>query len=187
MTLARRSRISSWRAAGAATLLSVALCGCGSGAEGLGASSTSGPAGGQPDAVNPPAPPIDTQLPPDLAEGLPRTDGGQPVVMTTNATLAPGVMLALTYDEKLDDPISRWGSCLSRVVGCYRTNGGYLGGCVDHIEVCGDPAGGDGCCPRGCLDRYKALRGQGVPEDTAVDGSFIAGDCIPGFTGPVQP
>jgi hypothetical protein len=126
---------------------------------------------------NPPPPPLPRSLPPEAFEGGRRTDGGLPIIATSDFD---GLELQLAYDETLDDPLARRGQCLDRVAACYRANRGKLGGCVDLIEVCPDPAGGHGCCPRACIDAYHAQR-KSKDEQAAVEASFVAGDCIPGF------
>jgi hypothetical protein len=128
---------------------------------------------------NAPSPVESTDLPDDLEEALERTDGGLPILITS-PPIVTGVAVDIAYDETLDDPITRWGECLARVTGCYDTNAGRLGGCVDMIEICADEPGGKGCCPKGCISAYKAARDD-MDEDTAVRASFVLGDCIPGF------
>src|SRR5262245_37495805 len=75
-----------------------------------------------PARASPPAAPVSRWLPPELAVGLPRTDKGLPILVSTRATLPPGKSLVLAYDQSLDDPITRWGECVGRVSACYRTN-----------------------------------------------------------------
>lgn len=132
-------------------------------------------------STQPPAPATPAAMPSALEDALPKTDDGLPIVVQTGAGLPSGLSLALAYDATLADPIALWGQCLSRVTACYRTNEGPITGCVDLIEVCADDAGGEGCCPRACLDRFHELRDGGTGEDDAVNGSFLEGSCIPGF------
>jgi hypothetical protein len=133
-------------------------------------------------------PPPNLDLPPDVESALPHTEAGLPVLMSLTADMPPGLALALAYDAKNDDPVARWGSCLGRVGACYRTNGGWLGGCVDSIPTCDDPNGGRGCCPSACIKAFKdALAANGNDEDKAVEASFLAGGCIPNFVPPPAP
>jgi hypothetical protein len=125
----------------------------------------------------PPPPALPRNLPPEAFEGGRRSDDGLPIIATADFD---GLELQLVYDEAIDDPLSLRGQCLDRVAACYRANHGELGGCVDLIEVCPDPAGGHGCCPQACIDAYHAHR-KTLDEQAAVEASFVAGDCIPGF------
>jgi hypothetical protein len=127
----------------------------------------------------PPAPPIPALLPDDLEGSLPRTDGGLPILLANPLGAGTGVALALTFDKTLDDPVTRWGECMGRVVACYDANGANaIEGCLRLIETCPTDRGGNGCCPRTCLTAYENLRAQGQQEDRAVIGSYLRGDCI---------
>lgn len=126
----------------------------------------------------PPGPATSADLPSDFASGLPVLDSGLPVLIASNGG---GIGLVLAYDQTLDDPIARWGECLSRVTACYRANGSNpIAGCIDQIERCADDRGGKGCCPTACVDEFHRLDGD-LSEDDAVTQSFGKGDCVAGF------
>ncbi len=135
-----------------------------------------------PPGVRPPAPPTPRDLDPAAVALLPATEDGRPVLLSTGSPGPDGYEIELVYDRAIDDPISRWGQCLSRVVSCYRENaGGPIAACVAVVERCASDAGGEGCCPPACLDAFEgALRG-GMVEDDAVDSVFVEGDCVEGL------
>lgn len=134
-----------------------------------------------PPGVAPPGPPAPRALPPELAD-LPRSEDGLPVLATTGAP-GPDVYEAqLVYDEAADDPITRWGQCLSRVVACYDANpSGPIAGCLERIERCERDSGGEGCCPAPCLRAVADAIAGGAPEDDAIDATLVRGDCVEGF------
>jgi hypothetical protein len=120
------------------------------------------------------------ELPPELAD-LPRTDGGLPILFETTATMPPGWSLALAYDPKLDDPITRWGECAGRVVSCHQTASSSVAACIGAIATCADPNGGRDCCPASCLDEFRGLIGSGTPLAEAVNRVFVESACFPGL------
>jgi hypothetical protein len=95
--------------------------------------------------------------------------------------LPPGLSVALGYDDTLDDPISRWGQCLSRVLGCYRASPTAISTCVASMDRCADDTGGQGCCPPACIEQFRANVAAGMAENNAVDASFVEGTCVAGF------
>ena len=58
-----------------------------------------------------PSPP-DREIPPAVASALPKDAQGRPILIESGG-------VGLVYDSKLDDPIARWGACLSLVAGAY--------------------------------------------------------------------
>jgi hypothetical protein len=130
----------------------------------------------------PPAAPVDGAFPLDFIGAPPRTDSGAVILIQSNATLGGGLSLVLAYDETLDDPITRWADCLGRVNACYQSNCGAIAGCVDAIPRCASANGGPGCCPSACIEAFHAALDGGTDEPTALTRSFLAGECIPGFS-----
>lgn len=131
------------------------------------------------DPANPPAPPVDTRLPPALRAALPTTDAGLPILIWTNAG---GLEVGLAVDETIDDPSRRRASCMSRVSACYEANPGRkIAGCIDQIEQCKDNTGGLGCCAPACIKEFRALSKQGVDEDEAIDRVFLGAACLEGY------
>jgi hypothetical protein len=132
--------------------------------------------------ARPPTPPPPRGLPPELAEALPRTDAGLPILLTVPLQVAPGFDLQLVYDESLDDPLARWDECLGRVVACAEANAGHpIDGCIGFIEPCADDTGGQACCPPACIAAYHERRSAGDEEEQALLASFFAGDCVAGL------
>ena len=133
--------------------------------------------------VQPPVqqpPPAQRPTFPDDA-GYERDDAGRPILGSFPSPIAPGFDLQLVYDEKLDDPIARWGFCLDRVVACANANRGRsLDGCFKQIERCGDESGGFGCCPPACIDAYAARRTAGDSTEAALKASLFAPTCVAG-------
>ena len=117
-------------------------------------------------------------MPSAVQAQLPKTPADLPVV--GRSSLA-GVSVDFVYDATLDDPITRWGDCLERVVGCATTNPRSLGGCVATLKPCASAAGGPGCCPRRCLDEFAAELAGGRSEDDALASVFLQGSCVQGF------
>ena len=114
--------------------------------------------------------------------GFERDDAGLPILLRVPSQLAPGYDLVVAYDEKRDDPIARWGQCMSRVVACVQANPGQLiDGCIPKIERCADDSGGPGCCPPACLDAYAARRSAGDDEEAALLATFFDGSCVTGL------
>jgi hypothetical protein len=120
-------------------------------------------------------------MPAEIATVLPVNDAGLPIIVATNAEVEPGVTIELAYDATIDDPIARWGQCLSRVAACYQTNPGPIAGCIDLVERCADGTGGNACCPPGCISAFHSLMASGTDEDTAIGKTFLQGDCVIGF------
>jgi len=131
----------------------------------------------------PPAPRPDPVAVGAALAGLPKDDDGRPILIRSPGPTDESV--ELTFDPTLDDPMARWGECMGRVSGCYKSNQGRLGVCVDMIPLCADDSGGTGCCPPSCVTSYKALRAQGMDEAAAVAGSFRKGDCVTGYSAQV--
>jgi hypothetical protein len=131
---------------------------------------------------------VSVELPAELVAALPRTDGGLPVLFGPLAAASnPALSLQFAYDDKLDDPLARWGDCLSRVTACYDANpGAPVARCIDVIEPCADDTGGKACCPPACIAGFKALRRQGVEERAAIDQSFLKGACVKGLREQLQ-
>jgi hypothetical protein len=129
----------------------------------------------------PPAARVPPELPAEIESSLPHTDDGLPILLDVPTEAIPGFKLQLVFDATLDDPITRWGECLARVMSCYKTND-RVSSCIEtQIEICADDQGGNGCCPRACIEEYARLHDEGASEDEAVENSVILGDCIPGF------
>ena len=132
--------------------------------------------------ANPPGPPIEPSIPPDIEAALEHDEQGRPVMIDTPSMTSSAEKIALVFDKDLDDPIARWGSCLERVTACYRANpGSPIAGCIDQIERCADDTGGKGCCAGACISEFKRQRGLGVTEDEAIDASFVKGHCLQGI------
>lgn len=132
---------------------------------------------------NPPGPVIDPTMPAELAAGLPRDPEGRPILIQTTSMIAPGEQIALVYDDVRDDPITRWGACLERVVACYRANpGAPVDGCIDQIAQCPDATGGIGCCPTACVQAFHRQLAGSVDERRAIVASFVRGDCVQGMS-----
>jgi hypothetical protein len=124
---------------------------------------------------------VPASLPAEIEAALPHTEDGLPILMDLPVEALPGFKLQLVVDSTRDDPMTRWGECLARVMSCYKTND-RVTGCIEQgIEICASDSGGNGCCPRACVDAYSRLHGSGMSEEDAVEGSFIEGGCIPGF------
>ena len=125
----------------------------------------------------PPTPVVDIPL--ETFESFDTNADGLPITASIDTPFGYSIDAVVT---DVDDPLSRWGQCLGRVVGCYRANAGRLTGCAEYIELCGDNTGGHGCCPSRCVEEFQTLLGQGLSEDEAVARSFLAGDCVEGLT-----
>lgn len=138
---------------------------------------------GEDAATHPPGPPVSADLPRELAEALPKTDGGLPILFAVQGGGAnPGLSVRFVYDSKRDDAISRWGQCLSRLTACYSANPrAPIGGCIELIERCADDQGGKGCCPDACVASFRALRAKGIGQEEAVEQSFLEGGCVRGL------
>jgi len=160
------TRLGAW--AIAALLLSCNDSGC-----------SSGPDGGPGTGKRPPAPAVR----PGLSDaGFALDDAGRPVLARVPTMIAPGHELVISYDEKIDDPVARWGHCLQRVVACSQANQGLrIDGCIPQIERCADDSGGFGCCPPACLEAYAARRSAGDDEETALTTTFFEGSCVSGL------
>ena len=134
-----------------------------------------------PPGVQPPGPPTPRALPAELEAALPRTDDGRPILLASAGSGPEAADVQLVYDEDADDPITRWGQCLGRVVSCYEANdGGPIAGCLAVVERCASGDGGEGCCPSACLDELASAIAGGMPEDEAVDTILVEGACVPG-------
>lgn len=122
--------------------------------------------------------------PPDgFTEALPKTDTGLPIVIQAAGTLTGSLTVALAYDAERDDALSRWGSCLRRVLACGETNlPKPAAACIDAIDRCPDDTGGNGCCAPACLSEFDQLLAQGNDELAAITGSFLKGNCQKGMT-----
>lgn len=132
-----------------------------------------------PASVQAPAPPAALEVPEAIAEHLPRTEEGLPIV---GGVSAGGVQLSLSYDATLDDPITRWAACLERVVACGEANEpAALAGCIATIDVCQAPEGGEGCCPVRCLEDFDRQRTNGLDDAAAIERVFLRGDCVAGY------
>ena len=107
--------------------------------------SVSAPRAAVPSDCKPLQPPPSRELPEALKKALPRDREGRPVIAQQGG-------LGLVYDSKLNDPITRWGACLSRVLAVKTANpgAGMLSHCIDLMEVCPTDEGGDDCCPQAC-------------------------------------
>ncbi len=130
--------------------------------------------------ANPPAPPP-PELPAEIKQQMPHSRDGLPLLSFVNWD--GDHYIGIAYDAKLDDPLARWASCLGRVGACYETNSGPVAGCIDNFRfpVCATDAGGKHCCPPACVRAFKQQLSTGVDEDTAIDRSFVNGDCVAGL------
>ncbi len=156
--------------------MGLAVCACGDGRGALDAGLDAG--------VRPPAPVVSSEVPPAVLAALPKTDAGLPILIMLPGAAPSGGTPALVYDPALDDPIARWGACLSRVGACYETNAPQpISGCVELIERCDDDSGGDDCCPPACIAGFQARVAAGADEWSAVKESFVRGGCLTGFPG----
>lgn len=136
-----------------------------------------------PPGAVPPGPPTPRALPAEVETALAHTDDGRTILLSTGAAGPEGTDIQLVYDEDAEDPITRWGQCLGRVVACYEANeGGPIAGCMTLVERCASDDGGEGCCPGPCLDAFAAAIAGGMEEDAAVDTILVGGDCVPGLT-----
>jgi hypothetical protein len=134
----------------------------------------------KPPLVDPPKA-REAKLPKELVDTLAKNDAGLPILIQGGDAVV-GMSIGLVFDESLDDPIARWGECLSRVADCYTVNGNRgVTACIGKLERCADETGGKGCCPSGCFTAFEALRKDGVAEDEAVDRTFRDGACVAGF------
>ena len=98
-----------------------------------------------------------------------------------------GYSIALVYDDKIDDPVTRWSACFQRVLACHAPAESSVTACVKRIATCAKPEGGPSCCPQACLTAFDQALAAGKSEDVAVDQVFLAGACIPGFEGSNAP
>ncbi len=142
--------------------------------------------------VRPPAPPRPVELPAEVKQAFPADEKGRPMLASSTAGGDGALQIAIVYDETLDDPITKWGACLERVVACKRANPKQsIRDCVPLIPRCASDAGGAACCPGPCLDAFASARATGVSDLIAVEQTFIKGDCVAGLAdflaGPVQP
>ena len=124
-------------------------------------------------------PPPSRDLPADVAKALPRDSQGRPIIIGQGGT-------ALVYDKAVDDPISRWGACLSRVSALKKANPGpgRFAHCVALIDVCASDEGGAACCPQACIDKFEQQQAGGLSEKEAMNKSFVEGSCLKGFKRP---
>jgi len=133
----------------------------------------------KPPPAEPPGPPPSREVPPEIAAQLPTTQDGK--VLFTEVT-SGGLTMQLAYDPTLDDPITRWGWCLSRVTACVTANPSQsIIGCIPKIEVCASSEGGHGCCPSACLDEFRQAHERTRDDRRALEESILTGRCIPGF------
>ena len=117
-------------------------------------------------------------MPEELKRALPTDDQGRPVITRQGG-------IGLVYDSRLDDPITRWAACLSRVTAVMEANPkGMLAHCIDSISVCPSDEGGDACCPQACIDKFKQEHASGQPEMEVLAKSFVEGTCVKGFRRP---
>jgi hypothetical protein len=133
--------------------------------------------------AQPPAAPPPVEVPADVKSSLPADAQGRPVLVRTRGAGDGNLSISLVYDEKKDDPITRWASCLERVVACKQANLGHsIKECIPLIARCADDTGGVGCCPGACLDAFQRVSATGLADTEAVRQSFLKGDCVTGLT-----
>ena len=132
--------------------------------------------------ANPPSAPVARTMPPALAVALPHTPDGRPILIQTNSLTTPDERIALAYDDKLDDPVVRYGWCLERVAACYHTNRPPIARCIDLIEKCSSDEGGVACCAPACVREFHRQLTLGRTEMRAIAESFVRGDCQAGLT-----
>ena len=88
--------------------------------------------------------------------------------------------LAFTFDQFLDDAVSRWSTCLGLAVRCADTPD-TADRCAANLPVCNEGQGGL-CCPAACVTQYKDLRAAGNSVKDAIRGSYLEGSCVPSFS-----
>lgn len=142
--------------------------------------------------VQPPAPAPPVMLPAEVKQAFPVDEKGRPMLASSTAGGEGALRISLVYDETLDDPITRWGACLERVVACKRANPKQsIRDCVPLIPRCATDVGGVACCPGACLDAFASAKATGITDTQAVEQTFVKGDCVTGLAdflaGPVQP
>lgn len=134
----------------------------------------------------PPLPPLERretsrpELEPPAAviEGAKRTEDGLPIIAESSGG---AISVTIAYDSRLDDPVARWGDCLSLVVRCRQQTEGAILPCVDAILRC-TGNGGEACCPDACLAPFVARLRAGEDELAAFEATVLAGDCMPGLS-----
>jgi hypothetical protein len=99
------------------------------------------------------------------------------------------VLTALGYDQAIDDPITRWASCIDIVGDCYSSDATKVAACVRAVPKCADDHGAEGCCAPSCFAAFEAkVAADGV--DRAIEETFLAGACyadLPQRDAGVQP
>lgn len=117
-------------------------------------------------AANPPAEPADL---PD-----------EPIAI--GFTLPGTGDVELRYDPNKKGAVVNYGSCLSRITDCAKTNNiGSGAECISGLERCADNTGGKNCCAPACLDKFDALIEAGAPVMKAIEESFLEGSCQEGL------
>lgn len=131
--------------------------------------------------VHAPAPPVDLKRTEEALEAFPKTADGKPILM--QAGDPSGSSVALVYDKsKQDTPVTRYAACLSRVTACAKTNTIETAAeCIPMIERCPTNEGGEACCPPACIEQFQALIAEGKELMSALNESFIKGDCFEGL------
>jgi hypothetical protein len=93
-----------------------------------------------------------------------------------------GDEVTLKYDPGAVGATANYGSCLSRVTDCAKTNDiGTVAACISRLERCHDNIGGKNCCAPACIDRFDALIEGGAPVMQAIQESFLEGSCQEGL------
>lgn len=93
-----------------------------------------------------------------------------------------GGTIALKYDPNARGAVVNYGSCLSRVTDCAKTNDiGTAAACISTLERCRDNEGGKNCCAPACVDKFDALIEGGAPVMQAIHESFLEGSCQEGL------
>ncbi len=143
-------------------------------------SSTAAPAPAQPTApadCRPLPPPPSREMPEALRKALPSDDQGRPVIAQQGG-------VGLAYDSQLDDPITRWAACLSRVTAVLKANGpGKVAHCIDSVKLCPTDEGGPDCCPKACIDEFKQAAAR-EPSEMKTLAVFSKGSCVKGLPEP---
>ena len=119
-----------------------------------------------------PTPP-DREIPPPVASALPKDAQGRPILIESGG-------VGLVYDSKLDDPITRWGACLSLVADAHKPSKRGTPW-IDLIKPCPTNAGGKDCCPPECIEKFKKERAGGSSDRDAMARSFVEGSCVEGL------
>lgn len=93
-----------------------------------------------------------------------------------------GREITLKYDPGARGGAGNYGSCLSRVTDCAKTNDiGTVAACISTLARCRDNTGGKNCCAPACIDRFDALIEGGAPVMQAIEESFLEGSCQEGL------